>query len=276
MNEKDMDPVIKLALEEDMPKGDITSESIVPSGAMSKAVMIAKERGVAAGIDVACRVFFIIDKKVKCTKCLNDGDPVKKGDVLVRVEGPSVSLLKGERTALNFLQRLSGVATKTEKYVKEVRGTRTKILDTRKTTPGMRLLEKHAVKMGGGENHRFSLSDMVLIKDNHLQLAGGIRQAVQRAREHVNKGIKIEVETTSLKEVKEALESGADIIMLDNMSLEEMSRAVTWVAGRVPLEASGNITRRRLRELSRLGIDYISAGALTHSYESLDISMDFL
>ncbi|MBN1271775.1 MAG: carboxylating nicotinate-nucleotide diphosphorylase [Candidatus Aminicenantes bacterium] len=276
MSFKEIDPILEIALREDMPAGDITSENLISPDSISKAIIIAKEDGIAAGIDVACRVFWKVDKKIVCTQCFKDGDQVKKSDVLMRLEGCSLSLLKGERTALNFLQRLSGIATKTRLYTKELKGTKTKLLDTRKTTPGLRLLEKHAVKMGGGENHRFSLSDMVLIKDNHLRLTGSISQAVRRVRERIAKGIKIEVETTSLAEVKEAFESGADMIMLDNMTNEEIVLAVDWVSGRVPLEVSGNVDRKRLKELARLNVDYVSVGKLTHSFKSLDISMEFL
>ena len=268
--------MIEMALREDMPAGDVTSESIVSSDSTSKAVILAKEDGVLAGIDIAAEVFRKIDPSIKFMKIKKDGENVSSGEKIARIEGNSISLLKGERTALNFLQRLSGIATMTRKFVDMISGTHTKILDTRKTTPGLRELEKYAVKMGGGKNHRMSLSDMILIKDNHLQLVGSISEAVKKAREKVGKNFKIEVETTSLEEVKEAMDSGADLIMLDNMSMEAMRKVVEFVGGKVPLEVSGNVDLTRIREIASLGVDYISVGGLTHSYSSLDISMEFL
>jgi nicotinate-nucleotide pyrophosphorylase (carboxylating) len=237
---------------------------------------MAKENGVLAGIDIAADVFRKLDSSIKFTKLKIDGEKVSPGEKIAGIEGNSISLLKGERTALNFLQRLSGIATMTRKFVDKLSGTRTQILDTRKTTPGLRELEKYAVKMGGGKNHRMSLSDMILIKDNHLQLVGSISEAIKKAREKVGKNFKIEVETTSLEEVKEALENGADMIMLDNMSIGVMKEVVEFVGGRVPLEVSGNVDLNRIKELASLGVDYISVGGLTHSYHSLDISMEFL
>ena len=226
MNKERLESLIKLALREDMPSGDITSESLIPVNSTSKAVILSKEDGVLAGIDIAGKVFGVIDPLLQFDKQKSDGDRIQKGQELARIEGNSISLLKGERTALNFLQRLSGIATKTQKFVERLSGTKTQILDTRKTTPGLRDLEKYAVRMGGGKNHRMSLSDMVLIKDNHLQLVGNISQAVKKARNKVGNKMKIEVETTSIEEVKEALESGADLIMLDNMSVEAMKEVV--------------------------------------------------
>ncbi len=276
MKEEEIDSIIKRALEEDMPEGDITSESIIPSHSQSKAVFLAKEEGVLAGIDVAKRVFQLIDPSTAFDKMKEDGQTFHEEETLAQISGPAVSLLKGERIALNFLQRLSGIASATRRYVQAISGTKTKILDTRKTTPGLRILEKYAVRMGGGLNHRLNLSEMVLIKDNHLQIVGSITDAVKKAREKVDKGVKIEVETTTLEEAKEALQSRADMIMLDNMSLEEMREAVTWLKGRIPVEASGKVNLDYAKEIAALGVDYISVGSLTHSYRSMDISMEFL
>ena len=276
MFDLDVDDVIRAALREDMPAGDVTSENIIPAGAVSKAVFLAKEPGVLAGLPVARRVFEVLDARVAFEDAAQDGASLRKGDVLARLEGPSVSLLEGERTALNFLQRLSGIATATRRYVDAAAGTRTRILDTRKTTPGLRALEKYAVRMGGGRNHRFGLSDMVLIKDNHLRYVGGVREAVRRARERAPAGTRVEVEVTSLDEAREALDSGVDIVMLDNMTLEKMREVVALYAGRVQVEVSGNVTLDRVRDIAAIGVDFISVGALTHSPRALDISLEFL
>jgi nicotinate-nucleotide pyrophosphorylase (carboxylating) len=270
-----VDALIEAALREDMPKGDITSESIIPSGARSEAFFLAKEEGILAGIDVASKVFTTIDPAVIFIERFRDGSRFGRGDKLARMKGPTVALLKGERTALNVLQHLCGVATVTRQYVEAVAGTKTRILDTRKTTPGLRLLDKYAVRTGGGTNHRSSLSEMVLIKDNHLRFVGNVAEAVRRARTIVAPGIRIEVEASSLLQVREALAAGADMIMLDNMPLPTMQQAVQLVAGRVPLEASGNMTLDRVRAVAETGVDYISVGALTHSARAIDISMDF-
>lgn len=276
MPELEFDAAIEAALREDMPEGDITSESIVPAGAASEAVFLAKEDGVLAGLTVARRVFEIVDTRIEFRGECPDGTAFRKGDVLARIKGPTVSLLKAERTALNFLQRLSGIATATRRFVDAVAGTKARILDTRKTTPGLRLLEKYAVRMGGGTNHRLSLSDMVLIKDNHLRYVGSITEAVRRARARVPSGVKVEVEVTTVDEAREALAAAADIIMLDNMPIEGMKAAVALDAGRVPLEVSGNVTLERVREIAATGVDFISVGALTHSSPALDISLEFL
>ena len=276
MNTEEIDRIIETALKEDMPSGDITSESIIPSDSESEAVILAKENGVLAGIDVARRVFFKIDSNLLFQKKKRDGQNFEKDEVLARIKGNSVSILKGERTALNFLQRMSGIATQAKKYVQALEGTKTKVLDTRKTTPGLRVLEKYAVRAGGGVNHRFNLSEMVLIKDNHIKIVGSISEAVKRARKRAGKGIKIEVEAKDLEEVKEALSSGANIIMLDNMSLNKMKEVVRWVNRRVPLEVSGKVNLRRIRGIASLGVDFISVGSLTHSFRSLDISIEFL
>jgi nicotinate-nucleotide pyrophosphorylase (carboxylating) len=275
LNNEDLDAVIRTALLEDLPQGDVTSESIVSPEDRAGAVFLAKEDGVLAGLDVARRVFDRIDPEVLFTDHAADGAAFRSGDILARVDGRSLSLLKAERTALNFLQRLSGIATETRRYVRAVEGTGAKILDTRKTTPGLRLLEKYAVRMGGGANHRFSLSDMALIKDNHLQVAGSISEAVRRVREKTGRDTRIEVEVTDPAGVREALAAGADVIMLDNMTPERIREAVEVVAGRVPLEVSGKITPEKARDVARLGVDFISVGALTHSYRSVDISLEF-
>jgi len=271
-----IEAAIEAALREDMPEGDITSESIVPAEARSEACFLAKEDGVVAGLEVAARVFAKIDPSTIFIERFRDGAVFRQGDRLARVKGPTAVLLKGERTALNFLQRLCGVATATRRFVEAVDGTKAKILDTRKTTPGLRLLEKYAVRTGGGTNHRLGLSDMVLIKDNHLRFVGSVGEAVRRARAKVRPGVRIEVEAASLLQVREALAAGADMIMLDNMPLETMSQAVALAGGRVPLEASGNMTLDRVRAVAETGVDFISVGALTHSARALDISMDFV
>lgn len=276
MKIKELDKILEIALEEDFPQGDITSESCIPSRSYSEAVFLAKEGGALAGIDVAKRVFEKIDSRLEFEKSFEDGQEFTGGDILARVKGNSVAILKGERTALNFLQRMSGIATKTRKFVQALEGAKTKILDTRKTTPGLRMLEKYAVRMGGGENHRLNLSEMVMIKDNHIKIVGGVSEAVKRARKKVKKTVKIEVETQSLDEVKEAVESGADIVMLDNMPLEIMREVVTWVKGKVPVEVSGEVVLEKIRDIASLGVDFISVGSLTHSYKSLDISLEFL
>ncbi len=271
-----LDEIIEAALKEDMPSGDITSESLIASDSISEAHLIAREKGVLAGIDIASRVFNKIDHSMEFKKFKQDGQEFDKNSKLALIKGFSVSMLKGERLALNFLQRLSGIATLTRKYADVLRGTKTKLLDTRKTTPCLRMLEKYAVSMGGGFNHRFDLSEMVLIKDNHLRLVGSIKESIQKARKAAGEDIKIEVETTCLEEVREAIRYKADIIMLDNMTPEEMSRAVKLAGGKIPLEVSGNITLDNLSKVASLGVDFVSVGRLTHSYRSLDISMEFL
>jgi len=276
MGTLEFDAIIDAALREDMPEGDITSEGIIPADARSEAIFLAKEDGILAGLAIARRVFEKIDSAVEVTEKIQDGAAFRKSDILACVEGPTIALLKGERTALNFLQRLSGIATVTRRFVDAVAGTKARILDTRKTTPGLRLLEKYAVKAGGGTNHRLSLSDMVLIKDNHLRYVGSVAEAVRRARAAVRPGIRIEVEASDLSQVRNALAAGADMIMLDNMTLELMSEAVTLVAGRVPLEASGNMSLDRVRAVAETGVDFISVGALTHSARAIDISLEFL
>jgi nicotinate-nucleotide pyrophosphorylase (carboxylating) len=272
---RDIDPLIDAAMKEDIPVGDITSESLISTSSRSRAVFLAKEAGVLAGLGVARRVFERIDPEVRFRALSGDGRAFKAGDILAEVRGRSVSLLKGERTALNFLQRMSGIATKTRRFVEAVAGTEAKILDTRKTTPTLRRLEKYAVRMGGGENHRSSLSEMVLIKDNHLALVGSISEAVRRAREKVGRGTMIEVEVADFAAAKEAVAAGANRVMLDNMSLNRMKPVVLWLKGKVPVEVSGKVSLRRARRIAELGVDYISVGGLTHSFSSVDISLEF-
>jgi len=276
MAELEFDGIIRAALAEDMPGGDVTSESIIPPSAVSEAVLLAKEAGVLAGLTVARRVFELVDGRVTFQAKAEDGLPFRKGDILAHLKGPTIALLEGERTALNFLQRLCGIATATRRFVDAVSGTKARILDTRKTTPGLRRLEKYAVRMGGGQNHRMNLSDRALIKDNHLRHVGSITEAVRRARENVPSGVKVEVEVTSFEESQEALAVGADIVMLDNMALDEMKRVVDSYAGRTPIEVSGNVTLDRAREIAAIGVDFISVGGLTHSAKALDISLEFL
>lgn len=272
----EIDRIIENALQEDMPRGDITSENVVSLGSTSEAVITAKEEGILAGIEIAEEVFKKIDPQISIKKYFKDGQKITNGSKVAKLKGNSISLLKGERTALNFLQRMSGIATLTGKFVQALKGSSTRILDTRKTTPGLRLLEKYAVKMGGGENHRFSLSDMVMLKDNHLRLVGSIREAVEKARAKIKPGIKIEVETTNLNEVKEAVNSKADMVMLDNMAIDKMKEVVKWMKGRIPIEVSGKVDLEKIKKISLLQVDYVSIGSLTHSFKSLDISMDFL
>ncbi|GAB1374859.1 carboxylating nicotinate-nucleotide diphosphorylase [Bacteroidales bacterium] len=266
---------ILLAIEEDVEKGDVTTNSLVPESTLAVAEMTAKADGVISGIDIARMVFERFDKNIRWSPSTTEGGRVKKGDAIVRVEGSYRALLTGERTALNILQRMSGIATATSNYVKELEGTATQLLDTRKTAPGMRILDKIAVRAGGGTNHRMGLYDLALIKDNHIKVAGGITEAVKEVRAYAP-GIKVEVEVTTLEETKEAVTAGADIIMLDNMSNEMMEAAVKLIDGRAKTEASGNMTIGRLKGVAATGVDYISVGALTHSVTALDISMNIV
>ncbi|OGU62944.1 MAG: nicotinate-nucleotide diphosphorylase (carboxylating) [Ignavibacteria bacterium RBG_13_36_8] len=265
--------IIAIALEEDIKTGDITTDLIIPEKAKTKAYILAKEEGVIAGLPIAEMVFRKLDKNIGWKEEIKDGAHVKPGVVLARIEGSHRAILTGERTALNFLQRISGIATLTARYVDALKGFKTKILDTRKTFPGMRLLDKYAVEKGGGTNHRIGLYDMVLIKDNHIKVAGSITKAVEQIKGKVDSSIKIEVETTTLDEVKEALASGVDIIMLDNMTNEMMSEAVRVIGGRALVEASGSINIDRVKEITQTGVDFISVGALTHSVKALDIGL---
>ena len=275
MNFIGLDELLLSALKEDIGTGDITTNCCIPAENRSEAYFLAKEDGVICGIDIAQRVFWLVDEAITVIPKRRDGDMVKKGDIIAEVIGPSRGILTGERVALNLMQRLSGTATATATAVSAVSGTKTKIADTRKSTPGLRVLEKYAVRVGGGHNHRFNLSDGVLIKDNHIAAAGSIAAAISAARAAVPHVMKIEVETETLDEVSEALEAGADIIMLDNMSLELMTQAVKLVDGRAITEASGNMGEKNLSEVAETGVDFISIGALTHSVKSLDISLKF-
>jgi nicotinate-nucleotide pyrophosphorylase (carboxylating) len=270
------DQLIRLALAEDIGTGDITTQTVIEKGSTIKGLFIAKEEGVVCGLDVVAKVFSLLDESVSLSSQAIDGQMVKTGDVIAEIEGPAHAILSGERVALNFLQHLSAIATKTALFCSSVSGTSLKIVDTRKTTPGMRILEKYAVKTGGGFNHRISLSDGVLIKDNHINAAGGIKKAIEMARMNAPQTLKIEVETETLEQVQEALDAGADIIMLDNMDNSSMTSAVKLVNGRALTEASGNMDRRNLREVAATGVDMVSIGALTHSVRAMDISLRFI
>ncbi len=267
------DDILIHALREDIGSGDLTTESCVPGDRHIKGRFVAKSCGVLCGLDVVGRVFALLDDRISFSAHFRDGDTVAVGDIIAELEGPAGAILTGERTALNLLQHLSGIATATAGAVKAVQGTNVSVTDTRKTTPGLRALEKYAVRTGGGRNHRFNLSDGVLIKDNHIVAAGGIEKAVSAARARIPHTLKIEVETSCLDEVRQALRAGADIIMLDNMDDATMSEAVREVAGRALTEASGNMGTRDLASVAATGVDIISIGALTHSVQALDISL---
>lgn len=269
-----IEKLIDLALEEDINTGDITTESIIPEASQAVATMTAKAEGVISGLAVVKMVFERFQKDIVWEAYVKDGDRVKKGDVILKIEASYPTLLRGERLSLNIFQRMCGIATQTAKYVKEVEGTKTEILDTRKTAPGLRVLDKMAVKDGGATNHRMGLYDMSMIKDNHIKMAGGIAKAVAQVRSKIDPAIKIEVETTTLDEVRQAIEAGADIIMLDNMSNEMMAEAVRMIGGVAKTEASGNMLIPRLAGVAATGVDFISVGALTHSVIAMDISMN--
>jgi nicotinate-nucleotide pyrophosphorylase (carboxylating) len=264
--------LIENALSEDIGPGDITTEATIPEDSISTAEMRAKQELVLAGLDVSREVFHHLDPAIQFTPLVKDGEGIKAGTVLARVSGKTRVLLTGERVALNFLQHLSGIATLTAKYVEKVKGLKVEVLDTRKTLPGLRQLEKYAVRMGGGKNHRMGLYDMVLIKDNHIKAAGGITKAVEAARKKAGQ-LKIEVETRNLEEAREALAAKVDIIMLDNMPVEVMREAVKLIAGRALLEASGNVTLDTIWTIAETGVDFISTGSITHSAPAADISM---
>ena len=272
MNWLVIDDIIKTALKEDISSEDISTVATIPEDSISKVDLIAKEEGIIAGLAVFKRVFELLGG-VEVTLLKKDGDAVEPGMLLADIKGSTRNLLSGERVALNFLQRMSGIATLTSKYVDAIKGSNTKLLDTRKTTPGLRVLEKYSVKVGGGENHRFNLSDGVMLKDNHIAAAGGIKNAVKLAREATSFVRKIEVEVENMDMLFEALEADADIIMLDNMSISAMKEAVKIIGYKALTEASGNITLENIRTVAETGVDYISVGALTHSYKVLDLSM---
>jgi len=271
-----LNDLIKRSLEEDIGHGDITTMSIIPDEQMSAGIFYAKDAGIVAGIEVSRAVFQYLDPTVEVEIIKQDGDVVQRGDTIAIVRGKSQALLTGERTALNFLQRLSGIASKTHHMVELIKYSKAELLDTRKTTPGLRVLEKYAVAVGGARNHRFGLYDGVMIKDNHIKAAGGIQKAVSLARKKVPHTVRIEVEVESLEQLREAMEAKADIIMLDNMDIATMKEAAALVNGQVLLEASGGITEATLSEVAKSGVDFISMGALTHSAISLDISFDII
>ncbi len=275
-----LDDIIKNALAEDIGDGDHTSLATIPANAKGKALLITKQKGILAGVRVAEKVFLTVDPEIKIEIFINDGSRISKGDTIFKVEGRSVSLLTAERLVLNFLQRMSGIATYTRKLVDKLEGLHTKILDTRKTTPNFRILEKEAVRIGGGENHRMGLYDMIMIKDNHVDFAGGIRQAIESTMtylESLQKQLKIEIEVRNLIELQEVLEVGRiNRIMLDNFPIPALSKAVQMIHGKYETEASGGINEENIRQYAETGVDYISVGALTHQIKSLDMNLKAL
>ena len=267
-------PLIEIALKEDLQNGDITTEAIIPFLKKCKAKIIAKDNGILCGSEIAKYVFDSLEGNIIEWKAFkNDGDSIEKGDTIAELTSSYQAILSGERTALNFLQRMSGVATATNKFVEKLKGTNTKLLDTRKTIPGFRYLDKYAVLKGGGTNHRLGLYDMVMLKENHIMTAGSIEKAVSEIRNKYNSIYKIEVETTNFDEVKEAIEANADIIMLDNMQIDEMKKCVDFIDRRAKTEASGNVNTNNIKDIAQTGVDFISVGAITHSATALDISL---
>ncbi len=277
MDKQLVDQFILNSLNEDVGDGDHTSLATIPTGTTGKAKLLVKDEGILAGIELAAEIFRIVDAGLKPTVFLNDGAKIKPGDIVLEVEGDAQSILKAERLVLNCMQRMSGIATKTREIVDILKGTNTKVLDTRKTTPGMRYLEKWAVRIGGGVNHRFGLYDMILIKDNHVDYAGGIREAIDKAQDYIagkNKKLAIEIEVRNLDELEQVLQTGGvNRILLDNFNFSELRNAVNIIDGRYVTEASGGITIDNIREYASCGVDYISVGALTHSVKSLDLSL---
>ena len=267
------DQLIRMALQEDITSEDVSTNAVMPTATKGTVDLIAKEDGVIAGIDIYARVFTILDEKTEIDFHCKDGDEVKKGDLMATVTGDIRVLLSGERVALNYLQRMSGIATYTRQVAKLLEGSNVTLLDTRKTTPNCRVFEKYAVRVGGGCNHRYNLSDGVLLKDNHIGAAGSVTKAVQMAKAYAPFVRKIEIEVETLEQVKEAVEAGADIIMLDNMTPEVMKQAVELIDGRAQTECSGNITKENIQKIREIGVDFVSSGALTHSAPILDISM---
>lgn len=269
--------LIEQALAEDLGKGDVTTDALIPGDHQGSATIRAKSNGFLAGAEVARQVFFKVDPELKATILMQDGAALKPGDAIARVEGRIASILKAERTALNFLQHLSGIATDTARYVEAIKGLPVRIVDTRKTIPGLRMLEKHAVLMGGGKNHRMRLDDGILVKDNHLKMLRrqglGMKEIIAQARARSTAGLKIEVEVKSAEEAVEAADAGADIIMLDNMSIDDMRKTVKLIKGRCLIEASGGVHLETVRTIAETGVDIISVGALTHSPKALDINM---
>lgn len=268
--------IVERALREDLIYGDLTTDNLVDSSAESKAVFILKEKGVIAGLEIAEMVFKKLDENIQFKALVKEGSKTSAGSKIAEVEGSTAAILKGERTALNFLQRMSGIASETRRYVDLVEDYKAKIVDTRKTTPTLRALEKYAVTKGGGSNHRMGLFDAVMIKDNHIKAAGGIEKAAALIKEQVSHTVKIEIEVEDLKGVKKALKAGADIIMLDNMDADELKEAVEYIDGRALVEASGGIRKENLVQAAAAGVDIISVGALTHQIKSLDIGLDLL
>lgn len=271
----EIERIVRAALIEDIGLGDVTTEVTVVRDTVARAELVAKEDFTLAGLDVAAEVFRILDPEVSFEKIFADGHSVRKGEVIAWLKGRASVLLQGERVALNLLQRMSGIASLTARYVAEVAGTSANIVDTRKTVPGLRALDKYSVRMGGGRNHRIGLFDGVLIKENHIAAAGGITSAIERAKQKLPHTLKIEIETRDLTEVAEALQAGADIIMLDNMSLDEMRQGVELIAGKALVEASGGVNLERVRDIAETGVNIISVGALTHSVTATDISLLF-
>ena len=269
-----LQPKIIEWLNEDVGSGDITTENIIPQQAKTVGLIQAKQRGIVAGINVAGLVFTTLAPDIEFTPMVEDGDEVEPHTVLAKIEGDAHVILTGERLALNLLQHMSGIATLTSSYARLAEGTKAHVVDTRKTLPGLRMLEKYAIRVGGGRNHRMGLYDAVMIKDNHIKVAGGIKEAVRMTRNEISHTVKIEVETETLDQVKEALEAGADIIMLDNMSIENIEEAVRLIDGRAIVEASGGVTKEHLPAIAKAGVDIISVGALTNSAPILDISLD--
>ncbi|MCI9417364.1 MAG: carboxylating nicotinate-nucleotide diphosphorylase [Eubacterium sp.] len=267
------DPFILSALKEDITSEDVTTNSVMPKARLGEVDLICKEEGMVCGLDVFARVFELIDDEVEITLFVKDGDKVKPGEKMAKLRGDIRTLLSGERTALNYLQRMSGIATYTNAIAELLEGTGVQLLDTRKTTPNNRIFEKYAVRIGGGHNHRYNLSDGVLLKDNHIGAAGGVKEAVLMAKEYAPFVRKIEVEAENLDMVKEAIEAGADIIMLDNMTPEVMKEAIAFIDHRAEIEISGNVTKENIARIRDLGVDYVSSGALTHSAPILDISL---
>ncbi len=278
LSDEQLNTIVDLALSEDLGHGDVTSEILIPAQLQGKASLLVKAEGILAGIEVAKRVFMRVDPSLKFEVLTKDGAKIKTGDIVATVSGKVISILKAERVALNFLQKLSGIASMTAQHVAEIRGLTARIVDTRKTTPGLRQLEKYAVRMGGGQNHRLHLGDGILIKDNHLvalrHLGMSFKDIVAKAKQNAPKGMTVEVEVTTVQEALEAAETGADIIMLDNMSPDEMRQAVSLIKGRVKFEASGGITLDTVRAAAMTGVDIISVGALTHSVKALNISLE--
>ena len=267
------DQLIRMALQEDITSEDVSTNAVMPTATKGTVELIAKEDGVIAGLDIYARVFTILDEKTEIDFYCKDGDEVKKGELMATVTGDIRVLLSGERVALNYLQRMSGIATYTRQVAKLLEGSKVTLLDTRKTTPNCRVFEKYAVRVGGGCNHRYNLSDGVLLKDNHIGAAGSVTKAVQMAKAYAPFVRKIEIEVETLEQVKEAVEAGADIIMLDNMTPEVMKQAVELIDGRAQTECSGNITKENIQKIREIGVDFVSSGALTHSAPILDISM---